>query len=439
MLVTGAILAASILILAGTGGWLWLERQWSAWEPPAGPAAKVGYEAFTHGPFGLEVMPLKYAAVAAAVSPDAFTTGLEDGRSVWRTFGFLDNPAAGADDKPVCAGNAAEKLPYGFAVTNSLPSTAYQTPVAFAALTCASCHSGQIRKADGSLSKIVSGMGNPELDVIAFSDAIRNAVADPTLSADRILDAYEAQCGSGEAGWLDRQIERLVLDSWIGAIRSTVGADFAKYGLPFRGAEMKDARFIPAGPGRTRPFRSVVRVVLDLPGLENYAYSKIPAVFEQRSDLRPRSQYDGSIKSQVTRSYIAAYTSGSSVLALSKPAVEHSIREAAAYTEELGLSIPVASFAEVFPDAAPAEAEVARGFDVYMAHCAKCHGYRPLDGGQWAAKGEWLHQFEYLDGRDRPKPIGVDGARVRFRYAQALPLPLWTALPGPGAIADEQA
>ena len=51
MLVNGAVLAASILILAATGGWLWLERQWSAWEPPTGPEAKVGYEAFTHGPF----------------------------------------------------------------------------------------------------------------------------------------------------------------------------------------------------------------------------------------------------------------------------------------------------------------------------------------------------------------------------------------------------
>lgn len=439
LLVNGTLLLASVAILAATGLWLWLEREWSAWTPPEGSVAEVGYAAFASGAFGLEAMPLKYAAVVGKVSPSAFVTGVEDGRSLWRTYGFLDNPEAENDDAPVCAANAAQKLPYGFAVTNFLPATGYQSPIQFAALTCASCHSGQLLGAEGSRSAIIPGMGNPELDVIAFSDAVRSAVTDPELTVDKILAAYESQCGADDAGFIERQFEKAILNAWLSGIRATVGGDFAKYGMPYRHDQIKDARYIEAGPGRTRPFRSVVRVALDLPGVANYAYSKIPVVFEQRADMRPRSQYDGSIKSPVTRSYIAAFASGATTTALAKPPVAHAIRSAAAYTEALGIDIPVAAFDEVFPEAAPEAAEVARGFEVYMAHCADCHGYRPPDGGPWRAEGKWLHQFEYIDGRNRPQPIGVDAARVSFRYAHKLPLALWTALPGPGGVADRQA
>ena len=433
------VFLVSIAILAATVGWLYLERQWAAWEPPTGSPAEVGYDAFTFGAFGLEAMPLKYAAVAETVSAKAFTTGLEDGRSLWQTYGFLDNPRAILDDAPVCAANAAEKLPYGFTITNSVPETAIQTPLKFAALTCATCHSGAFRAADGSVSGIVSGMGNQELDVIAFTDAVRNAVTDPELTADKILDAYQAQCPNEETNLLEDTIEKIILSQWLSGIRNAMGRDFGKYGLPFHGTEMKSADYIPAGPGRTRPFRSVVRVAIDLPSVENYAYSKVPVVFEQRPDLRPRSQYDGSVKHPVTRSYIAAYTSGSSILALSKPQVSHAIRAAAKYTEELGLSIPVAAYKDIFPGKAPDPNQAAAGLEVYMQNCADCHGYRPLDGGKWIAEGASIHQFENLDPAAGPNRLGIDDKRVTFRYAKKLPLPLWTALPGRGEIADAQA
>ena len=438
-LVNGLVFLSSIAILAATVGWLYLERQWSAWEPPTGPLAEVGYDAFTYGSFGLEAMPLKYAAVIDKVSAAAFATGLEDGRTPWQAYGFLDNPRAGEDDAPICAANAAQKLPYGFAVTNSVPESAIQTPLKFAALTCATCHSGAFRGADGSVSGIVSGMGNQELDVIAFTDAVRNAVTDPELTAEKILDAYGEQCPDDQTGLIDGFVEGIILSQWLSGIRSAIGGDFAKYGMPYHGADKKNAKYIPAGPGRTRPFRSVVRVAVDLPGVENYAYSKVPVVFEQRTDLRPRSQYDGSIKSPVTRSYIAAYTSGSSILSLSKPQVSHAIRAAAKYTEELGLSIPVAEFKDIFPGKGPDQAAVAAGFEVYMSHCADCHGYRPLDGGTWVAEGAYLHQFENLDPARGPNRLGIDDKRVTFRYAKKLPLPLWTALPGRGEVADAQA
>ncbi|MCA8927396.1 MAG: cytochrome c [Alphaproteobacteria bacterium] len=426
-----------VVALVASVGWLVLEQRWSAGDTD-GP--KDGYAAFTHGAFGLEAFPIKYAVVAGRVSPAAFRTTLEDGRSLWETYGFLANPKAKDLKEQACQGNAEQWLPYGFAVTNSLPQTAVQTPLKFAGLTCASCHSGQIRKADGSLSAPISGMGNMELDVIAFSDAVRNAVLDPDLTADRILDEYAKLCPNDSTG----PIEAFMLDQWLSGARAGIGGETSKYGLPYHGAALKSADAIPAGPGRTRPFRSIVRVAMDLPGEDNYAYSKIPVVFEQATDLRPRAQYDGSLGDPVTRSFTAAYASGSSVTALSKPEVVADIKAAAAYTEKLGIEIPVQPFAAHFPDAVPDPAEVARGFEVYKAYCSDCHGYRPVaakptEVKPWVAEGRYIHHMMGV-GPKAPADggLGVDADRVTFRYAHDLPLTLWTALPGNAAVAAVQ-
>ena len=432
--VGGAVLA--FLLLATTLGWLWLESKWSHWEPPEGPLAETGYQAFTQGALGLEAFPIKYAAVIDTVSGHAFRTTLEDGRTTWQTYGFLDNEKS--SDGPACQANAGEWLPHGFAVTNYLPLRALQTPLKFAALTCASCHSGKLRTAAG-LTDVITGMGNPELDVIAFTDAVRNAVLDPKLTAGKILEEYDNACPDDETGFLDRLIERQVMRAWLSGIRDVTASDTAKYGLPYHGKQMKDAADIPAGPARTRPFRSIVRVTLDLPAEQNFAFSKIPSVFEQRRDLRPRAQYDGSISDPVTRSFVAVFASGASVLAVSKPEVVHNIRTAAAFTEELGLSIPVPTFNEIFPRNAPNPAQVARGFEVFKSvGCASCHGYRPPGGGSWVTEGARLHRFEYLDGRDGGPRLGVDPERVAFRYAELLPIAIWSKLPGYQETVAEQ-
>ena len=434
----------SCLALVASLGWLWLEGRWSAWSPPQGDVAEVGYDAFTKGAFGLEAFPLKYAVVAGRVSSAAFTTTVEDGRSLWETYGFLPNSKAAALKEPLCESNADQWLPYGFAVTNYVPLTAVQTSLKFAGLTCSSCHSGQLRHADGTLSQPISGMGNMDLDVIAFTDAVRNAVMDPDLTADKILDAYAKACPDDSAGLIDGIVEKIMLGGWLSGVRESMGSDTAKYGLPFHGIQMKQASDIPAGPGRTRPFRSIVRVAMDLPGDDNYAYSKIPVVFEQNQDLRPRAQFDGSLGDPVTRSFIAAYASGASIKALSKPEIVHNIKAAAAYTEQLGIAIAVKPFAAHFPDHAPAAADVERGLTVFKEHCADCHGYRPIASDPtkvepWVAKGKYLHKLEGV-GPLAPADggLGVDAERVTFRYAHDLPLAIWTTLPGNPKIAAVQ-
>lgn len=429
-LVNWTAILLSLVALIAALVWLGFEWRWSEWAP-AGTPEEQQHTAFVHGPIGLEVLPLKYAAVIGEVSGRAMKPGHADPRPVWEIYGFLPNP--NAKGEPVCAANAADELPFGFNITTYLPERATRTPVAFAGLTCAACHSGRLRLGGDRFSPIIVGMGSPELDVIAFSDAVRNAVLDPGLTAGKILDAYEAQCPDDRPGFLPRQIEALILGNWLASFRATVGRDTGKYELPAPAEALKTAWAIPAGPGRTRPFRSVVRVALELPGQDNYAFSKIPAVFEQGRDLRPRAQYDGSISDPVVRSLIAAYASGATPLALSKPEIAHSIRAAAAYTAELGISVPVPGFAELFADLPPPDpARLAEGAASYRRHCSACHGWRDPATGAWIAKGDRIHQLSSLD------EIGTDPERVTFPYGPLLPLALWTAFPGTGEVLAAQ-
>lgn len=437
----GAALTAAALI------WLWAERGWMSDE------ALAPREAFLHGTIGLETFPLKYAAVIEEVSGDAFATGLEDGRGMWETYGFIPGPGTGG--APACIANAADWTPVGVSVSSYVPAMGLQTPAQFAGLACAACHTARLRVNDGAGgfrfathagpggdAGLIIGAGNQELDAIAWSDAIRNAVLSPDLTAAAVLDAYDARCAEFDAergarkSWIGRRIEAVIIGAWISQAQSMIGGELAKYGLPHEGADMKDAEAIPAGPGRTRPFRSVVRVAMDLPAADNMAISKIPVVWEQDPALRPSSQYDGSIKDPVLRSTIAAYASGASPLALSKPEIEGNVRSAAAYTEALGLGgDPTPSFEDMFGPWYDA-GRVADGHAIYRARCHNCHGSRPLDGGRWDIAGaRYLGALAAVDEESRTAlglqspPVYTDPARVRFRYTDMAPVGIWAAFP----------
>lgn len=242
---------------------------------------------------------------------------------------------------------------------------------------------------------------------------------------------FDEANGQGD-GLVQALIDRIVITAWLDGIKSVIGEDLSRYDLPFVNAELRDEVAIPAGPGRTRPFRSTVRVSLGLPGADNFALSKIPVVWEQREDLRPASQFDGSIKSPVTRSLIASYVSGASPLALSKPEIANNVCAAAAYTEGLGLGPgPEPRFEDYFD--APDQADIEAGFQVYMKFCNACHGHRPLDGGEWLNEGA-----ELIHRRIPVENLGTDPERLTFRYAQMVPLALQTDFPGWGEDLEEQ-
>jgi mono/diheme cytochrome c family protein len=422
-----AAVAFSALLLIATGLWLYGETRWGAWSP-APPET-----AFIHGAIGLETFPLKYALVLEEVSGPAFKTGREDGRTLWQTYGFLDNPRAGLDGMPACVANAADKLPVGIGISHYMPVKAFVSPVAFAGLTCAACHSAELRLADGRKLGPIYGAGNQELDIIAWSDGVRSAVLDHDLSDVKILNAYNDRCGWPTDLYgrtIGRLLDRLLISAWLEGIRASVGSDLSRYDLPYAGGKLKEAADIPAGPGRTRPFRSIVRVALNLPGAENMAMSKIPAVFEEAVGLRPFSQYDGSIGNPTTRSMIAAFASGASAEALAKPEVAHNIASAAAFTETLGIGVRLPRYRDLFPDKAPDPQRVAAGFAVYQHACNGCHGNRPSDEAPWSLVGaDRVHQIMPVDSAPGQPGIGTDAARLTFRYADMLPLAIWTALP----------
>jgi hypothetical protein len=430
-----ALVAVGILALLLTCFWLKKESDWRS-GPPLNEA-----DAFHHGTLGLETLPLKYLVVLDEVSGDQFSfrNGLE--RPFTQAYGFIV-PAAPAG-KSVCDARTPEEartfLPIGFSVSHRLPLSATPSPVQFAGLTCALCHSSRIHTADGKVDRIVIGAGSTSLDLISWVDGFQNAILDPGLTADRIFEAYDKKCGPPKSfveASIERPVERIFVNGWINGLRGQILENISQYDLPYSGLDLNDAAKIYAGPSRTRPFRSVVRTALNFPGQNNYALSKVPAVFEQ--GMKQRSQYDGSIEDRVVRSLVAAYTSGSSVEALAQPEVVHNIHAAAEFTTEDGSRtgdpayFEVPSYQSVFPghyDALRAK----RGFEVYKHYCLECHGYRPLDGGQWSKDGA------SRIGKNEPlKDIGTDPSRIEFRYGDILPDAIQLSFVGAGADLELQ-
>jgi len=416
--------------------WLAAEQGWQ-------PRADMGpQEAFRDGTLGLEIMPYKLAAVLDEVAPKAMQRFTPDGHRVgakkawWQNFGFnAGGPKTPSDKCP---------LPLGFTVTKLLPVSAEPVPVDFVGLSCAACHSARLRTTDPKdKGTVVLGTGAISADVIAFTDAFKQATAQASLTPAVIQDAYDRKCGTDTGLWastIGRPLEAFLIQKWLDGFRATTRSDASKYDLPFHGGELYDPNKIGAGPSRTRPFRSVVRNELDFPGAKNFAYSKVPAAFEQSRAMRPRSQFDGSVANPTTRSLIAAYTSGASLAGLANPAVAHNVRAAAAYTEVMGLATGIKTFAEMFPAVpAPDPALLSLGRDSYMRNCASCHGHRPDPKAAWDVKtdAKWIHKITRLvmpqpgDKYDPPPyAIGTDPERVLFRYADILPTALWARFPG---------
>ncbi|NJM33406.1 MAG: cytochrome c [Rhodomicrobium sp.] len=305
----------------------------------------------------------------------------------------------------------------------------------FGGLACAGCHSREIDKSGER--RIIPGSGNARLDIIGFGEAFKNAVQNPALTAEGILDVYEERCGSADGilAKAERFLELNFLRFWLSGIRAELTASASKYDTAPPPNQIQNSEALPAGPSRTRAFRSVLRESMDLPGEGNFAFSKIPSTFYQSSKLC--GQFDGSICDHVTRSLIAAYSSGGSIAELAQPDVVHNIVEAAKYTLDLLPASQDAAYAALFPDRAPGKDEasrqaIERGGAVYRQHCASCHGMPTPDG--WAFVGEQPH---------RPitplTVLGTDPVRLEFRYAASLPDAIWLAFPlPPGDARDQQ-
>jgi hypothetical protein len=241
-------------------------------------------------------------------------------------------------------------------------------------------------------------MGSTSIDFFGWADAFKTAILDEQrMNMDTIERTYQEKYGKSLA-----IVDKVMIRFWLSGIRDALKQTLPKYDGPFSGKDLRNSLLMPIGPGRSQAFQSLVRIALDRPGATDRAYSKLPAIYEQRS--KERAQFDGAAKNFILRSALAALGSGASLKSLALPEVVDNIRKASDYT----LDLKGPRYAEVFTDL-PIDAEKARrGAAVYMEYCSTCHGY-PGSDGKWI-KGKREGEIIPTD------QIGTDRERVTFRY-----------------------
>ncbi len=390
------------LVLGAVAGLIYLEAGWTK------PHVRELGDAFRNGSIGTEVMPLPVAEVLPSLVPQHFQPAGPEAGDWIEQFGFLRNP-----DDPY-------GLPIGFEVSNFRPQTAAPSPVPFVGFACALCHTTEIQTADNQEPRIVSGPGSVSLNLFAWVDALQAALVERQpppdgqmidrdnpqpyrLTAEQIDTAYEQQTGATL-----RTAERAMIGLWLSQIRKRIEDAIPRYGEPFGNGLSRDEVITPTGPSRTQPFRVLIRSLVHRPGTDMKVYSKMATVFWEGQ--RPRAQFDGSIADINSRSAFAALAQGATAVNLANPEIANNIREASAYTA----SLRSPAFSELFPDAVPADAgTLARGQEVYQAHCFSCHG-AGTDSGDWST-GPRTNTIIPLS------EIGTDAERVTFRYYGELP------------------
>jgi hypothetical protein len=298
-------------------------------------------------------------------------------------------------------------LPRGFFTSNLRPVSGSGSPVPFVGVGCAGCHTNSM--VIGGRTTQITGGGGASVNIIAFSEALRAAILDERLTAAAIEDAYQSKRHRG-FGF----IERIAVSQWVSGFREAALVDAAKFDTPFTDHLLEESLTYPAGPGRTRAFRSLVRVVLDRPGERNWAITKIPAIYTQ--GLRTVAQFDGSITDHDSRSALAAMTAGATPQALASRQIEHNIRRTTRFTADL----PAPKWTDVVLSAIDQE-RAARGATLYQQRCFSCHG-GPDRNSAWQLGPETGKVVSLSQ-------IGTDPERLNFPHAVDLVVKLNTHLP----------
>ncbi len=399
-----AIAAAAALLLA-TAYLLGREATWLP-QPPShsGEKEEVRNErAFFHGTIGTEVVPLPVLKVLPAICPNHFQPFGENAGSWIEQFGFLPSslaPASAAVDP------LAKDLPLGFTVSHYRPKSGAPSPVVFVGLACATCHTTRIK------GKLVIGTGNSSLNLFAWIDAFQASLRDERLSYNAFLAAYEKNTDNLPLSLEEKGMIRL----WINGARAKQAEDAAKYDEPFGNGLSMRPEYVPTGPCRTQPFRTLVRTLLQRPGADMKVYTKIAAIYQERNN--EWGQFDGGIHGLYRRSSAAALAAGATPQNMSLPEIADNIKWASDFiSAQRG-----PTWNSIFPDQPvdPNNQKVKDGKAVYVAHCNRCHGHP--EGDQWLP-GE-------LDGElIALKEIGTDPERVTFRYYEEVPDVLSTYFP----------
>jgi hypothetical protein len=373
----GLVLAASFGLVAVEGTWV-------------KPVERSPEENFLYGSMGTELIPLKAFRVLPDLFPDRFQPAGPDAGDWVEQFGFNRGKL------DVNAG-----LPVGFVVSNHRPQSGAPSPVPFVGFGCALCHSAVLRTPGDGPKPLVLGMGNNSLDLFAWIDALQGAILDRERLTLAAIDRANRERFSEPLS----AVEWLVVGQWLMTARGQLEVSVTKWDDPQAAANLRDPRFEPNGPGRTQAFRELARLILDRPGANDRAYSKLPAVFRQAD--REWAQYDGSARNPLTRSVLASLAAGATVETLEQPDTLASVRQNVVFVSEARGP----RYRELFPDrpADPAKAERGRG--VYLKYCNDCHGHP--EGDTWV-KGR--QQGELMT----PAQIGTDPERLEILHYDEL-------------------
>jgi cytochrome c5 len=438
LVVAAAALVVTLVLVVG-------ERQWAARNvPKADPE-----DAFVNGSIGTELAPV----VAFEVLPDLFP---EEFRPLEAYFAAFRKPPPAAGDWVEQYGfiRRAGDLPVGFVKSYHRPGSGAGSPVEFVGLSCAACHAAEIQTDPDKPGKVLPGVGNPTMNLLAFSEAIRKVLVKRVTPDDPASDyvlSVAAVAAARKAKKLDEMTtaQSLFTALWLAAARGETTAYQKVVDAPYDPPQLFDPRYMMAGPARTQPFRSLVRIHLERPGWSandhsmDQGFSKIPVVFHQDHKYHgPWAQFDGSVRDLIARSSLAASTAGANVNNLAQPAIAAHIKAAAEFTR----NPPVPRWDDVLPAFArtAAQKELAGvGAGVYRRECYHCHG-GPRGANEWMWGGGALDQTcgachaprdaagawgpattaEHPDLFGHVTPIArlrTDPERIQFRHKRDIP------------------
>lgn len=376
--VTAVVLSATFLLLVAEAGW-------------SKPVMRSPRDAFLEGDTGTELMPLPVFRALPVLFPDQFQPGGEKAGDWIDQFGF----ARGTPDR-------REGLPVGFFLSNRRPKSGTPSPVRFVGVNCSLCHTALIKRTEQDPGVLVHGMGSTSLDFIAWVDAFKTALMDEKRLSVASVDATNRQQGQAALSLP----EKAMIGLWLSQVRDTLHESLAKVDAPFSGAALRDASAMPNGPSRTQPFRNLVRNIMNRPAMLDRGFCKFPVLFQQKE--LEWGQFDGSVHSRLTRSVLAAIAIGATKENLVLPDISQNVTSAIEYT----LTLQGPRFVDTFPDQSLDQGRMARGREVYLAHCDSCHGH-PAVGPGWVAGAR---QGEVVPA----EALGTDAERVTFRYYDEL-------------------
>ena len=295
--------------------------------------------------------------------PEAF-----EGRDDYAAFGFLYE--RGPD-------GARRELPIGIAEREV-------RGVELVWLNCAVCHVGTWRAEPDGERRTVLAMPANNLDLYGFFAFLLRAADDVALAPERL---FEAMAASGtELGPIDRLLWRLIV---IPRVREGLIERRAQV-LPM----LEDQP--PWGPGRVDTFNPYKAIHFgmrwaDLAPAERVGAADFPSIFLQGPRAGMQLHWDGNNPSLRERNLSAALGAG-----VTPATVDHDGIERVA---EWLLDLPPPPS----PHDPPPQA-VAAGRDLFMAHCADCHGYH--DGERYVFEGDRLGTVVPI------AELGTDPARL---------------------------